>query len=167
MKTIDMNKDDIKDELQGTSPFIAGLNKKNPYKTPQGYFEQLQLDILKNKGNNKSIVKMNSPAKAIWKYGLIAAALTGIFLSAFFLFMNRQSEESKIWDQIAAIEDSIMDEYLDENILYYDDYLLTELVPENNNTELIEINFENIDSDDARDFIWEELSLDEIEELFL
>lgn len=50
-------KTEIVNELKEISPFIAGLERVNPYTVPAGYFEELSLPFLSNAAESSSLLQ--------------------------------------------------------------------------------------------------------------
>ena len=95
----DINGETAAEELASLSPLLGGLKKEMPYSVPQGYFEEL------NKPANTKIVKPAAKVVSISKHKWVryaaAAVITGVLVTAGFLFLNNEkidpSEKSYAW----------------------------------------------------------------------
>lgn len=88
------------EELEAISPLLGGLKKEMPYSVPQGYFEGLNKTIPVE--TIKPAAKVVSIAKQKWFRYAAAAVVTGVIVTAGFLFINNNeridpSEKSYAW----------------------------------------------------------------------
>ncbi len=81
----------VKDELIGSAPSLAGVDRKMPQTVPDGYFEGLAEKILTGTRESARIVRMNF--RLVSRYAA-AAAVFGILFSAAWLMIKDNSTRS-------------------------------------------------------------------------
>ena len=131
-------KKDIED-LGSEAPFLAGMDKINPYTVPNGYFEDLQTAILA-RTTQAPIAK----PKVIQLWMRYAAAACITLVAGTFVYLNQQSAETPNFD---AISDQEIISYLQTNIDESDTELM--LV----NTEALHLEEENISTQELENYV--------------
>jgi hypothetical protein len=83
--------DDVNEELKNLSPVVASLKTADVYEAPTGYFDNFPALMLdKTKQHQPARVVSMTFRKKVLRYAA-AAVVTGMILTAGFLFINRQS----------------------------------------------------------------------------
>jgi hypothetical protein len=131
-------KKDIED-WGNEAPRLAGMDKINPYKVPNGYFEDLQSTILA-RTTQAPIAKPK--VIQIWMRYAAAACIT--LVAGTFVYLNQQSVETPNFD---AIPDQEIVSYLQTNIDESDTELLLK------NTETLHLEEENISTQELENYI--------------
>ena len=131
-------KKDIED-LGSEAPFLAGMEKINPYTVPNGYFKDLQSAILA-RTTQAPIAK----PKVIQLWMRYAAAACITLVAGTFVYLNQQSAETPNFD---AISDQEIISYLQTNIDESDTELM--LV----NTEALHLEEENISTQELENYV--------------
>jgi hypothetical protein len=132
-------KEDIKKELNELSPFLAGLKKEDPFKTPKFYFDTLADKVLeKAKGE---VITTHAPPQLEKHYSLserinnwlssilqprntIALATISILIVAGWFFIKQQNKTTL--EATADISKEEIHRYITENIDEFDEDLIIE-----------------------------------------
>ena len=165
---------DIRDELNEISPFLAGMEKKQPFKVPAQYFEQLQNDVLQEL---KAEAQEDSQPGLSWLDRGIEALLlllqpryavgfasVAILLVAGIYFSSMESDPiSNAESTFADLDIEETQEYIASNIDEFEAEWLMDLVSEEDfgNEDLDE----GYEDDPYLDEIINELNDNELEEL--
>jgi len=131
-------KKDIED-LGSEAPFLAGMEKINPYTVPTGYFKDLQSAILA-RTTQAPIAK----PKVIQLWMRYAAAACITLVAGTFVYLNQESAETPNFD---AISDQEIVSYLQTNIDESDTELM--LV----NTETLHLEEKNISTQELENYV--------------
>jgi hypothetical protein len=131
-------KKDIED-LGSEAPFLAGMEKINPYTVPNGYFKDLQSAILA-RTTQAPIAK----PKVIQLWMRYAAAACITLVAGTFVYLNQESAETPNFD---AISDQEIISYLQTNIDESDTELM--LV----NTETLHLEEKNISTQELENYV--------------
>ena len=131
-------KKDIED-LGSEAPFLAGMDKINPYTVPNGYFEDLQTAIL---ARTTQAPRAKPKVIQLWMRYAAAACIT--LVAGTFVYLNQQSAETPNFD---AISDQEIISYLQTNIDESDTELM--LV----NTEALHLEEENISTQELENYV--------------
>ena len=131
-------KKDIED-LGSEAPFLAGMEKINPYTVPNGYFKDLQSAILA-RTTQAPIAK----PKVIQLWMRYAAAACITLVAGTFVYLNQESAETPNFD---AIPDQEIVSYLQTNIDESDTELLLK------NTEKLHLEEKNISTQELENYI--------------
>jgi hypothetical protein len=81
-----------KEELAALSPLLSGLKKEMPYSVPPGYFESLTQN--RTAQENKPVAKVLSFTSRKWFRYAAAAVITGMIVTAGFLFPGGAEKET-------------------------------------------------------------------------
>ncbi len=81
-----------KEELATLSPLLSGLKKEMPYSVPHGYFESLTQNIAAQE--NKPVARVLSFTSRKWFRYAAAAVITGMIVTAGFLFLGGAEKET-------------------------------------------------------------------------
>ncbi|WP_336516134.1 hypothetical protein [Pollutibacter soli] len=130
------SENEIYAELKELSPFLAGVPKTNPFSAPEGYFNNLKVNIpekVEEKPAGK-LISLNT-----WKKFAVAAAVIGIiFTGALFLFKSNGTSESN--PDIISI--SAMENFLNTDDMDFP----APPIPESEELALLDINENTIGS---------------------
>ena len=173
------NRDEIKDELEGLSPFLWKQKEKpDGFEVPKDYFKSLPDEVLKKMNVGQ---KVEHTPKINWwenlmeyfqplfqpKYTLAIASFTLLMVAGIFYMKNDSTEPhtqqllaEAILDQVP---DDILQDYISNNIDDFDESILKEELTENSEDPLPE--FEINDPDELMDELIDELDISELEEL--
>jgi hypothetical protein len=84
------------DELRSLSPMLSGIQNKNVFEVPQGYFETLAENTLAAiQPQQAKIIVMRKRSTVFMKYA-VAAAFTGMMALGVFKFTNPVASENKL-----------------------------------------------------------------------
>jgi hypothetical protein len=103
-------------EIAKISPLLAGLQKKNPYNLPTGYFETWKAQIPESEKMPAKLIKMSMRSR-VMRYAAVACivALLGI---AVFTISNHRKMTDPITD-LANVSDQDMANYLDSDDIHW------------------------------------------------
>ncbi|WP_295121733.1 hypothetical protein [uncultured Chitinophaga sp.] len=102
----------VQEELDEISPFLAAVPRHTPYSAPAGYFESLELPvaITADKKESGRVVTMAKRVKLL-KRGLAAACIAAV-ISVGGVYLTNEYNPGKIDQQLAALSDTEIEEYL-------------------------------------------------------
>jgi len=112
---------EVREELEGVSPFMNSLPKTMPHSLPEGYFEQWQPTVLKEKAQKPAkVISLGGTSR--WKQWAAAAAILFIMGISWQLFVNKD-EDTRATASVSAtsvdtlftgIDANSLTEYLEE-----------------------------------------------------
>ncbi len=165
--------DEIKKELEEVSPFLANLEKANPFKVPVNYFDSLS-DDLASELFAKEEQSISPERKRSWLDGIInnfAALFTPryafglasllVLLIAGMLFFNDSSTPMLAMEDLSSDE---MQEYVNNNLDDFDEEMIMQIAAEEFKLDV----FETIEEKELDSYIEnfiDELDESELEEL--
>lgn len=131
---------ETQEELKNISPFLSEIEKKNSFKVPATYFENLTDDILKEafpKADRSPVVE-NKPN---WLDGILEniailfsprlavslATVAALLVAAFFIFPSQNNAELLAMDELSFEE---VTDYISANIDDFDEDLILEFASE-------------------------------------
>ncbi len=173
-----MKEENIHDELRSISPLLSSLKeKKDPHRLPDGYFDQLEANVfqrLEAEGLRVPIPETKSGWSVWLSPARIAAAAAAVAVLITAIWWLRPTEESQLTqtDTLEEITPEMAEAYIQENILDFDEDLLTANLDNgesNTNEELLpEVKPKNNKKppvEDDLDQILDDLTEEELEDL--
>lgn len=174
--------DNVQEELESLSPFLAKLRKEDPgFKVPEGFFQHLTGEIMEQvrlmpapmvdsgKGGAKA---WRPPFIAVWRmlrqpgYALALASVIVLVMAGLFWLRPQPGNYagSVAWSDISTQE---MTEYVEENIQEFELELLVELAPGLEQRSILSgTGIETDMLDEYLEDILNEVEIEELENLF-
>ena len=116
LETDVFSEQDAGQEISGISPLLAGLQKKNPYKLPEGYFESWKAKISESANIPSKHVAIGTRARVI-RYA-IAASIVTLLGTAVFNLTYHQSIIDPLTG-LANVSDQDMANFLDSDDIHW------------------------------------------------
>lgn len=178
-------KDHIREELEGLSPFLARIKEKGlqPPRAPEAYFQSLPDDVLRRIRAEEGLVREEAPIaragrrKGLWRpveflmqhrYAAGLAGAAALVAVGLYLFWPDNPEAIPQPAAMASLSREEIAEYITTNIELFDISLLVEAsgpgVDEAPNPDL----FQGVGDEELNRYLeqyLEETSLDELEDL--
>ena len=183
MKDKHRNKEEVKEELKDLSPFLYQIKGKgSAFKVPEGYFSQLQDQIL---DQVKAMPEASPKTNRAWKanifipgffdqlnallqprMALTLASVIVIMVAAWFLVRSGEGPVSGE-PSFASLSVEEIQNYIDANLDDFDEEIIKEVAQDNNNLNIIPNNtFNTEELDQYLDQVIDQLDPKELEELF-
>ena len=169
----------IKEELEKMSPFLAAQKEKSEgFDLPKHYFKSLPEDVFKKINTGQQIVENRDKnwhtdfieyLQSLFqpKYAMaFASILLVLFVGIYSLnFENTEEDQSNAIAShiLHEITDEVLQDYVTNNIDYFDETILEEELAENTNSATFEFNTEN--SDELIDELIDDLDIDDLDDL--
>jgi hypothetical protein len=107
---------DARQELSGISPLLAGLQTKNPYKLPEGYFESWKATIPQSKSVPTKLVAFGTRSRVI-RFAVAACIVAFLGTTVFYLTYHRNITDPL--SSLANVSDQDMANFLDSDDIHW------------------------------------------------
>jgi len=149
--------DALRKELEKEAPFLAGLkDKPEGLSVPEGYFDQLQKDVLKR------VAKLEKPrSKTIRLWPRIAAAASVLLVLGLAIFLFQPSNPA---ETTFTLTDEEVHQYISQNIEDFELDLLMEYVAVSDQSSGLFDDAE-LELEEYMDELLDEIDMETLEEL--